>query len=1336
MKKYGAWLCIVAMLVVTFWGPLGSSAVQAAGGPNLALGKPGASSGYNDVYIASNAFDNNQSTYWESTNNAFPQWIQTDLGNAASIDRVVLKIPAGWESRTQTLSVQGSLDGSSFSSLVGSAPYAFDPAAGNTVTIDFAAASARYVRVVATANTAWPAAQFSEVEVYGSTGEPGGETYAIPGKIEAEAYSAMNGIQTENTSDTGGGQNVGWIHVGDWLDYNVNVQTAGNYTVEYRVASNTASGQIQLRSGTTTLATTAVPNTGGWQNWQTVTANVTLNAGAQTLRVYASGFDFNLNWFNFAPAGSADTQAPMAPGGLTFTQPDAGTIRLAWNASTDNVGVAGYDVYANGQLRGSVGGSALTYSDSQPATATVTYYVVAKDAAGNASSPSNAVTRTGSGGGGDGTNLASGKPISASSSTFTFVAANANDNNLTTYWEGNGQPGTLTVDLGANANLTSVVLKLNPSSEWGARTQTIQVLGREQNAGSFTNLVSAAPYTFNPATQNTVSIPVSGTASSVQLRFTANTGAPGGQIAEFQVLGTPAPNPDLTVTSASWSPVSPVETDALVLSATVRNSGTAASPATNVGFYLNGTLAGTAPVGALAAGASATVSANVGAKTAASYAVNAKVDENNTVIESNEANNSYTHSAPLVVAPVASSDLVGTVTWTPSNPVAGNAVSFNVNLKNQGTIASAGGAHGVTVVLKNAAGATLQTLNGSYNGTLAAGANVNVAVPGTWTAADGSYAVQVTVAADANELAVKRDNNNSSTGLTVYAPRGASMPYFRYDTDEATRGGGAALMSAPTFDQALTASEASGQKFVALPSNGSYAQWTVKPGQGGDGVTMRFTLPDSSDGMGQNGSLDVYVNGTKVKNVPLTSYYSWQYFSSDHPADAPGSGRPLFRFDEVHWKLDTPLVPGDTIRIQKGSDSIEYGVDFIEIEPVPAAVPRPANAVSVTDFGAVANDGQDDLAAFRSAVSAAVAEGKTLYIPTGTFHLGGMWEIGSPTNMINNLKVTGAGIWHTNLQFTNPNKASGGISLRISGQLDFSNVYMNSNLRSRYNQEAIYKAFMDNFGTHSKVHNVWVEHFECGFWVGDYAHTPATIASGLVIENSRIRNNLADGVNFAQGTSNSIVRNSSLRNNGDDALAIWTSNVNGAPAGVNNEFSYNTIENNWRAGAIGIFGGSGHKATRNLIIDTVGGSGIRMNTVFPGYHFQNNTGIVFSDTTIINSGTSKDLYNGERGAIDLEASGDSIRNVTFSNIDIIGSQRDAIQFGYGGGFQNIVFNNITIDGTGLDGVTTSRFSGPHLGAAIFTYTNNGAATFNNLVTRNVAYPGLYYIQNGFNLTIN
>ncbi|MBW4840950.1 MAG: discoidin domain-containing protein, partial [Paenibacillaceae bacterium] len=230
----------MTLFAATFFSSAGWTApVLAAGGSNLAAGKTAAESGHADVYAASNVTDGNAGTYWESTNNAFPGWVQVDLGGAVQIDQVVLKLPSDWESRSQTLSVQGSTNGSSFTDLKASASYTFDPNAANTVTINFTAASTRYVRIQITANTAWPAGQLSEVEVYGAS--PAAPS-TIPGKIEAENFSTMNGIQTEPTSDTGGGLNVGWIHVGDWLDFNVNVLNAGTYTVEYRVASNTGTG--------------------------------------------------------------------------------------------------------------------------------------------------------------------------------------------------------------------------------------------------------------------------------------------------------------------------------------------------------------------------------------------------------------------------------------------------------------------------------------------------------------------------------------------------------------------------------------------------------------------------------------------------------------------------------------------------------------------------------------------------------------------------------------------------------------------------------------------------------------------------------------------------------------------------------------------------------------------------------------------------------------------------------------------------------------------------------------------------------------------------------------
>ncbi len=147
--------------------------------------------------------------------------------------------------------------------------------------------------------------------------------------------------------------------------------------------------------------------------------------------------------------GSGDTQAPTAPTGLTHTQ-SGGDIRLSWRAATDNVKVTAYDVYADGQVVKSVGGDVLTWTDTgRPASQTVTYTVRARDAAGNTSPHSNAVTRAGTGG--TGADLARGKPITASSTVHTFVAANANDGQTSTYWEGAGgsYPQTLTVKLGA-----------------------------------------------------------------------------------------------------------------------------------------------------------------------------------------------------------------------------------------------------------------------------------------------------------------------------------------------------------------------------------------------------------------------------------------------------------------------------------------------------------------------------------------------------------------------------------------------------------------------------------------------------------------------------------------------------------------------------------------------------------------------------------------------------------------------------------------------------------------------------------------------------------------------
>ncbi|MBN1412010.1 MAG: carbohydrate-binding protein [Spirochaetales bacterium] len=148
------------------------------------------------------------------------------------------------------------------------------------------------------------------VPAHTNTPTPGSVGYPAPGKVEAEAYATMSGIQTEATQDTGGGLNVGWIDAGDWMDYTINVTVSGTYKVEYRVAS-TAAFQLQLKKGSTTLGSISAGSTGGWQTWTTVSHNVTLTAGVQTLRVNAVTAGWNFNWMNFSITGA--TATPTTP---------------------------------------------------------------------------------------------------------------------------------------------------------------------------------------------------------------------------------------------------------------------------------------------------------------------------------------------------------------------------------------------------------------------------------------------------------------------------------------------------------------------------------------------------------------------------------------------------------------------------------------------------------------------------------------------------------------------------------------------------------------------------------------------------------------------------------------------------------------------------------------------------------------------------------------------------------------------------------------------------------------------------------------------------------------
>lgn len=505
---------------------------------------------------------------------------------------------------------------------------------------------------------------------------------------------------------------------------------------------------------------------------------------------------------------------------------------------------------------------------------------------------------------------------------------------------------------------------------------------------------------------------------------------------------------------------------------------------------------------------------------------------------------------------------------------------------------------------------------------------------------------------------------------------GASVPYTRYEAEEASRSDGTTLERSDDLES--TAIEASGQSYVALNDKNSSVDFTASAAA--NALDLRFTLPDHT-----SGRVDVRVNNETVATLDLSSESAWQYVGGSSVYDESGAGlRARFRFDEVHTLLGRQVQKGDHIQIVKvGDDQDSYGIDFIELEQAAPAIERPEGAVSIADYNnARPGDGVADDAALAAAMDAAAnTASKTVYIPAGTWEFSGKIGISHP-----GLTFQGAGLWYTNIFFTSDQAKGGGIVFNHGASNEtLTDFAMSSNLKSRYNQEAQYKGFSGEAGDNTRVANVWVEHFECGFWMGDYVDASQMLyTNGMVIENARIRNNLADGVNFAQGTKDSTVRNSSVRGNGDDGLASWASidtySHSEARVAEGNSFIGNTVELGWRASGIGIFGGKSHVIKDNLIVNNFSGAGIRLNTVFDGHNFDLNAdqGITIAHNKLVRSGTTDDFYGKTRGAIDFQEAKGEIRNVTVSDNLIVRPYAEEIRADFGLGQDALSARGITL----------------------------------------------------------
>ncbi|MCX2842003.1 discoidin domain-containing protein [Microbulbifer thermotolerans] len=316
------------------------SASEVASGEivNLALGKSTSQSSTDYSGISSRAVDGDVRGNWSSntithTENEIQPWWQVDLGSVSTISTINLynRTDSCCSSRLSNFYVLVSdkpFSSNDLNVLLAQddvASYYYGSTAGSPTSIDINR-SGRYVRVQLAGSNPL---SLAEVEVYGV--EATGSLFIVPGKIEAEDFSNYSDADTENrggayrpdegvdiqeTTDSGGGYNVGWMDAGEWLEYPIYVSNTGEYSAQLRLASPSDTGQISIEVDGVVVAQHGVASTGGWQNWNTEEFYLgNISAGTHTLRINVESAAFNLNWLNIIDNVSSIREGATYVGG-------------------------------------------------------------------------------------------------------------------------------------------------------------------------------------------------------------------------------------------------------------------------------------------------------------------------------------------------------------------------------------------------------------------------------------------------------------------------------------------------------------------------------------------------------------------------------------------------------------------------------------------------------------------------------------------------------------------------------------------------------------------------------------------------------------------------------------------------------------------------------------------------------------------------------------------------------------------------------------------------------------------------------------------------------------
>lgn len=609
------------------------------------------------------------------------------------------------------------------------------------------------------------------------------------------------------------------------------------------------------------------------------------------------------------------------------------------------------------------------------------------------------------------------------------------------------------------------------------------------------------------------------------------------------------------------------------------------------------------------------------------------------------------------------------------------------------------GARAIRTVTMPAAGSAAATLRyaNATGGARTLTAYVNGLKAGRLTLPAGSGWLTLThtlaLRAGLNLIGYQYDSGDTGgvalDGITVagagtLAARGATVPYTEYEAEQGTTN---ASVIGPDRAYLTQAAESSGRRAVKLDATGEYVQFTLT--RPANSIVVRHIVPDNAAGTGTTAPLALYADGVKLQDLTLSSAYSWVYGAYPYGND-PAGGSPHHFYDEVRARI--PAQPAGTmLKLQKdaSSSAAYYVIDLVDTEQVAAALPMPADHLSITSYGAVANDAGDDTAALNAAISAARAQGKGVWIPQGTF------VIGARVN-VSGVAVRGAGQWYSTVRGTN---GKGGFFATGSG-VQIADLTIAGDVR--YRDDAAFDTGIEgNFGTGSLVHNVWMEHVKVGMWIDSGT-------DGLYVAGVRIRDTFADGVNIHANVRDTRFDQSVVRNTGDDGLAMFSQGA----AVTNCAFTFNTVTLPMLANAVGVYGGSGNRVEDNLLSDTVTASaGIAISTRFAPVPFSGTTSV--RRNTLTRTGGYEPNWGAQLGGLWIYAdTADITAPVVVQDVTVSDSLHQGLLLSWQRTISGLTLDNLTIAGAGTYGIEAAAAGSAVAGGVRVTGAASGG--LNNL----------------------